>query len=117
MQKLRAAMALLVGLALSCGLSLSDAAAGEAPCLTQSGFFAAMSETHFDALTRYLAQGDLDAAARLMAAHHPTIVRLKAGVPVFLEEMKIWSGKVRIRPQGQTVSVWTNREAIVCAGR
>ena len=117
MRKMRAAMALLVVLPLVCGLSLSDAVAGEAPCLTQAGFFAAVAEVHFDELMRYLAQKDLDAAARLMAVHHPTIMRLKEGVAVSLEETKVWSGKVRIRPQGQTLSVWTNLEAVQCSGR
>jgi len=81
-------------------------------CVTKSGYIASVSEELFDKAVSYAVQKDYVALQKLLDSK--LVFMLKAGVPVYLEDTKMFSGKVKIRPAVSTVSVWTNIEAVDC---
>lgn len=59
---------------------------------------------------KFVVQKDYGALLQLKASK--LVFDLKGGVPVYLEDTKMFSGKVKICPQGSTISVWTLMEAV-----
>ncbi len=73
-------------------------------------YIATPSEAKFDKVVEIVASGDKTAYVSYLM-QNPDIIRLKKGLKVYLVEMKGW-GKVKIRPEGQTIELWTYVEAI-----
>jgi hypothetical protein len=84
--------------------------AGE--CVTKSGYPAAMTESDLDKAIDCAVANDKVALAKLIESGRAIILR--AGVVVYNEETKLFKGKVKIRPKGETFSLWTVIEAINC---
>lgn len=78
--------------------------------VTKSGYFAAVTEKDFDKAVEYVAQRDNEALGQLMKTKR--VFPLKGNMEVYLEECGIFSGKVKIRPKGLNIEVWTFHEAI-----
>lgn len=99
-------------LVLACFIFLTSSKCLEAAQLhyTQSGYLAAISEAYLDKAVEYVVQNDKVALGTLIA--QGVVIPLKAGVPVYITEFKMFSGKVKFRPKGQTYEYWTVSEAI-----
>ena len=69
-----------------------------------------MSEKLLDKAIEYAAVKDYTALQKLMDTK--MVFMLKGGLNVYIEDTKIFSGKVKIRPVGQTIEVWTLIEAV-----
>ncbi len=78
--------------------------------VTQSGYVAAVEEELLDRAIFWAGFGDGDEFERFISSS-PLVFPLKGGLRVHVEKFS-WCGKVRIRPEGSTISVWTVREAI-----
>jgi len=76
---------------------------------TQDGYIAATSEDLLDKAISYLGAKDTVALQKLMDTQ--MVFVLKAGMKVYITERGIFSGKIKIRPVGETFEVWTFREA------
>ncbi len=77
---------------------------------TKSGYLASVSEKLLDKAIEYSVAKDHVALQKLI--NTKLVFPLKAGLNVYIVDTKIFSGKVKIRPVGQTVEVWTVSEAI-----
>ncbi len=80
-------------------------------CFTLPGFFAGLTEEDFDRGVSYL-NTDRVAFNRLLS--DMSIFRLKKGLKVHIEKNKMFSGKVKFRPDGETAMFWTFSEAVDC---
>lgn len=78
-------------------------------CVTNGGFFAAVSEEVLDRVMTYQRQRDLAAIGKLMDAG--LVITLATGKTVYAEHS--W-GKVKIRPPGETIELWTDGAAVTC---
>lgn len=76
---------------------------------TKSGHVACISEKYYDLAVTFVAQNDMGALSRMIT--NGQCFMLKANVPVYMMEYKLWSGKMKIRPQGFTEGVWTDWKA------
>ena len=81
-------------------------------CITKGNYLAAISEELFEQATGYLVQKDYVALQKLFVSGW--VIMLKPGVPIYIEDTKIFSGKIKIRPVGFTIGVWTHIEAVDC---
>lgn len=79
-------------------------------CVTKSGYFAAVTKQDFAKAVEYFVQKDEEALNKLMKTKR--VFPLKGGIKVYVVKGGIFSGKVKIRPAGSTVEIWTFREAI-----
>ena len=95
---------------LSC--MLAGVAIAQPNCITKANYLAAISEELFEEATGYLAQRDFIALQKLLDSGW--VVMLKAGIPVYIEDTKLFGGKVKIRPVGFTTGIWTHTEAVDC---
>ena len=77
--------------------------------VTKSNNFATFTEANLDRVISYSAAGDRRALQK-MVEKEKTAFFLKSGVRVYVEETS-WT-KVRIRPEGETWSIWTVRDAL-----
>lgn len=77
---------------------------------TKSGYLASMSEELLDKAIDYAVAKDNLALQKIMDAN--LVFMLKGGLKVYIVDTKIFSGKVKIRPVGQTPEVWTVIEAV-----
>lgn len=94
-------------------LSTTNSLAGSTTCITKDNYIASISEDLFDRAFSFAIQKDLVALQQLLDTK--LVFILRAGIPVFIEKSKIFSGKVLIRPKGSsTIFVWTNLAAINC---
>jgi len=91
---------------------LGTVLAAHAGCTTKGGYLAALTEDLLDKAVSYSVAGDIAALQTLMDAG--LVFSLKSGVTVYIEDTKIFSGKVEIRPAGVTSTVWTVLEAVNC---
>jgi hypothetical protein len=78
--------------------------------VTESGYLAAVEEELLDRAIFWAGMGNEDEFMRFVASTD-LVFPLKAGLRVFVEKFS-FSGKVRIRPEGSDIAVWTIREAI-----
>ena len=90
-------------------LSASTVYAGDL-YTTKSGHLAAIYLDDLDRALSYRADGDIEAIKTLAASNRVFI--LKPGLKVFLVDVKMFSGVVKIRLQGMDFEVWTTLEAI-----
>jgi hypothetical protein len=77
---------------------------------TKSGYLASVSEELLHKAVSYAVNEDEVALQKLLDTQY--VFWLKAGVPVYIEDIKVFSGTVKIRPKGETVEVWTLYEAV-----
>jgi hypothetical protein len=77
---------------------------------TKSGYLASVSEKLLDKAVDYAVAKDYAALQKLMDTN--LVFMLKGGLKVYIVDTKIFSGKVKIRPAGETVEVWTLIEAV-----
>lgn len=78
--------------------------------VTVGGHLASPSEELLDKALRYVNDEDEEALLKLMATG--AVVELKSGVHVELARGGFRLGKVKIRPRGKTLELWTFTEAI-----
>jgi hypothetical protein len=78
---------------------------------TKSGYLASVSEELLDKAIDYVVAKDQAALQKLMDSN--LVFMLKGGVKVYIVDTKMFSGKVKIRPAGETVEVWTLIEAVM----
>lgn len=82
-------------------------------CRTKADFLAGVTEADFDRAVKYLTQGDAEALQTLLDSGR--VIVMKPNIEVFLEDTKIFSGKVKIRPKGVAgLTLWTFTEAVDC---
>jgi hypothetical protein len=79
-------------------------------CVTKPGYFAAVTKQDFEKAVEYFVQKDEDALNKLMKTK--MVFPLKGGIKVYVVKGGVFSGKIKIRPAGSTVEIWTFREAI-----
>lgn len=77
---------------------------------TKSGYLASVSEKLLDKAIDYAVAKDHTALQKLMDTN--LVFMLKSGLRIHIVDTKIFSGKVKIRPAGETVEVWTLIEAV-----
>jgi hypothetical protein len=78
--------------------------------VTESGYLAAVEEELLDRAIFWAGMGNEDEFMRFIASTD-LVFPLKGGLRVFVEKFS-FSGKVKIRPEGSDIAVWTIREAI-----
>ena len=78
--------------------------------VTTGSYMAGVTEEAFDKGMDYVVQKDHVALQKLMNAG--LVFQLKPGVKVHVMKMKMFSGKVKIRPVGSVGEVWTAIEAV-----
>lgn len=78
--------------------------------VTESGYLAAVEEELLDRAIFWAGMGDEEEFMRFIASTD-LVFPLKGGLRVFVEKFS-FSGKVKIRPEGSDIAVWTIREAI-----
>ena len=80
---------------------------------TKNGFAACDTEAQLDKFIDFSVQKDMEAMAKLIMSG--SCVLLKGGIPVYRESLGFKSGstgKIKIRPKGDTTSFWTTNGAI-----
>jgi hypothetical protein len=78
--------------------------------LTVAGYIASPSEDLLDKAVRYASQKDAVAFGQLLQSG--MVIQLKGGIPIEVTDTDIFGGKVKIRPRGQTIELWTVIEAV-----
>ena len=78
--------------------------------VTESGYLAAVEEELLDRAIFWAGMGDEEEFMRFIASTD-LVFPLKGGLRVSVEKFS-FSGKVKIRPEGSDIAVWTIREAI-----
>jgi len=78
--------------------------------VTESGYLAAVEEELLDRAIFWAGMGNEDEFMRFIGSTD-LVFPLRGGLRVFVEKFS-FSGKVRIRPEGSDIAVWTIREAI-----
>lgn len=81
-------------------------------CLMKAGFIVATTEDIFDQAESLLIHDDKVALQKLM--DRGTVGVSVEGKEVYLDKVKMFAGKVRIRVKGSPDTLWTNFEAIKC---
>jgi len=77
---------------------------------TKAGYLASVSEELLDKAISYAVAKDYVALQKLI--NSKLVFELKEGLKVYVVDTKLFSGKVKIRPVGETVEVWTVLEAV-----
>lgn len=77
---------------------------------TKDGYFACVTEKSLDEAVNYSVRKDTRALAQMITSGECII--LKGGIEVTIEDVKIFSGKVLVRPVGTRLQLWTVNEAI-----
>lgn len=91
---------------------LKDCFAAPDWCFTKSGFYAAESETVLDQASRIIYQGDNIALQKLLATG--SLAALPENIMVYIETIRTFSGKAKVRPKGSLESFWTDIKALDC---
>jgi hypothetical protein len=80
---------------------------------TNEGYAACVTEGQLDNFTSFAVQKDKEAMAKLIISGQCVVLR--GGIPVYRESLGFksgFSGKIKIRPKGETASFWTVTEAV-----
>ncbi len=78
---------------------------------TNAGYVLCYSESDLDKAIDLAASGDRVAFAKFIEGN-PLCGITVAGARVYVTKTKVFSGKVRIRPEGETTEFWTLTEAV-----
>ncbi len=76
---------------------------------TKDGYIAAVSEESLDKAIDLMAANDYEALQKLMDSG--LVFWLKSGLRVQIVD-STWTGKIKIRPKGTLIEVWTVMEAV-----
>lgn len=76
---------------------------------TKDGYVGCFVKDDFDAFVKYGSVDDKQAQMKMINSSR--CIFIKAGIKCYKEENS-WPGAVKIRPQGQTITLWTYAEAI-----
>lgn len=101
---------LLVVASLLCG---SSAALAQVE-VVQMEYFGCVSRDYYDRAVKFLVQQDQDAFGEHVArgVMSGQCVVLKKGAKVYLDDISVLSGVVKLRPAGSTKAYWTTHEVI-----
>jgi hypothetical protein len=93
-------------------LSVSSPAAAESRIVSSA--MGCQTRETFDKLVKFQFDGDKEAFTKFATANILTgqCVPLSVGDSVFLEDVKMFSGVVCVRPRGATACYWTFTEAV-----
>ncbi len=78
--------------------------------VTVKGYVASTSQELFARTSGYLASGDTKAARILI--NTGTVILMRGGLRVYVVKYARMGSRVLIRPEGASVELWTNCEAI-----
>lgn len=78
---------------------------------TKDGYIASLTEAGLDKAIEFAASGDDQAFKAFIRGSGGAVFPLKPGLEVYVSDY-VGLGTVKIRPKGQTVEIWTVREAI-----
>lgn len=81
------------------------------PQITCDGYPITTSQAHLDKLVDFAASGDKEAWVQYVR-ENPGVQMLEGGQKVYVEETEDLGSIIKIRPKGETIGVWTVREAI-----
>jgi len=76
---------------------------------TKKGYLAAITEEYLDKTLELINAKDYVALQKLLDAG--VVIWLKEGIKVQIVD-STWTGKIKIRPKGELVEVWTVMEAV-----
>lgn len=79
--------------------------------VTRGSYLAAATEEMLDRAVQYTNDGDMKALQKLLDAG--LVIYLRSGITVFIVQVKISNGTVKIRPEGSTDEIWTAIEAVL----
>lgn len=91
-------------------LTLYSSAFAENIKTTKPGYLASLSETMLEKAIDYAVANDKIALQKLLDSN--LVFILKEGIRVYIVDVKLFSGTVKIRPVGETFEVWTVTEAV-----
>ena len=77
---------------------------------TKSGYCGSVYLSDLKTFIRYIIAADGVAMDKLIASKR--VIRLKAGLKVQIVDRAEWGTLIKIRPKGETVTVWTVIEAV-----
>jgi hypothetical protein len=82
--------------------------------ITSSTHFGCLTKGEYQEILDYAADGDRAGFGEALIQKYATYrcMPLKVGTAVFVQDIAVFSGLVKIRIKGSTVSVWTASEAI-----
>ena len=80
-------------------------------CVTNSGYWGAVSEKILDKAVGYANQMDLVALQKLKDSG--LLFTLRPGLHVYIVD-RVWAGKIKIRLAGEIFTVWALSEAVDC---
>ena len=78
--------------------------------VTRENYAFSVSKEYLDDAVKYVSQGDKVAFYSMVS--QGKIFLTRKGAVVYLDEIDVFSGYIKIRPAGKTVSFWTVRKAI-----
>ncbi len=78
--------------------------------VTVSGYFASPSEDLLDKAISYSVADDTAAVQEILSTG--AVIALKGGIRVQIVDSEFFKGKVKIRPVGDTIELWTVAEAV-----
>lgn len=78
---------------------------------TQGSFVAALTKAKLLRALDFVAADDKMGFARYLAENIDVFI-MKSGVRVYVEDATFFTGMIKIRPVGETVSFWTVAEAV-----
>lgn len=79
--------------------------------VTRGSYLAAATEEMLDRAVQYTNDGDMKSLQKLLDAG--LVIYLRSGIPVFIVQVKMSNGTVKIRPEGSTDEIWTAIEAVL----
>lgn len=88
----------------------SNLALAQSTRKTVPGYLASTSEDLLDKAIEYAVSKDYVALQKLLDSD--LVFMLKGGLEVYIVKCKFFSGKVKIRPTGETIEIWTVIEAV-----
>ena len=107
MKNTKTAMAMAIILMLFIGISSVHA---QEVRTVKAGYYASVSEAILDKAIDYATAKDYEALKKLIKAN--LIFTMREGLRVYVVDEKLLSGKVKIRPVGHTIELWTVRGAL-----
>jgi len=91
-----------------------SAAQADTRTITENAIFGCKSQSQFERIFSYLVQGDKKAWNKAMidALLSDNCTYLTTGEEVFIRDIAIFSGMIKIRLKGSLDEYWTNIEAV-----
>jgi hypothetical protein len=92
----------------------SSASYAQSQRITGGPWFGCLDKEVHSKISKIGVSGDKEAFKKVLlgALMAGACVQLKSGQSVYLEDTSIFSGLVKLRPQGETSGYWTNIEAV-----